>query len=92
MAIKERRLMWMTYDNLFKWFMLFKAFLLKYGFATLWNNSKHHLIFNKRMLRCILNVNEIKILLNGSNIQAGGRLAVLYRNPHLSMVMKLVAK
>jgi hypothetical protein len=66
-AIKERRLMWTTYDNLFNWFMLFKAFLLKYGFATPGNDSKHHPIFNKAMLRCIINVNKTKILLDGSN-------------------------
>ncbi len=91
-AVKERRLMWTTYDNLFKWFMLFKAFLLKYGFATPRNDSKRHPIFNKRMLQCILNINETKILLNGSNSQAGGHPAILFHDPHLPMVMKLVAK
>jgi hypothetical protein len=66
-AIEERRLMWTTYNNLFKWFMSFKAFLLKYGFATPGNDSKHHLIFNKAMLQRILNADETEILLDGSN-------------------------
>jgi hypothetical protein len=46
-AVKERRLMWMAHNNLFKWFMSFKAFPQKYGFATPRNDSEHHPFFNK---------------------------------------------
>ncbi len=58
--------MWMTYDNLFKWFMSFKAFVLKYGFAIPGKDSKHHPIINEAMQQHIINVNKTKILLNGS--------------------------
>jgi hypothetical protein len=74
-AVKERRLMWTMYNNLFKWFLLFKAFLLKYGFASPGNDSKHHQIFDEAMLQCIIKVNKTKILLDGSNTQAGGRMS-----------------
>jgi hypothetical protein len=49
-AVNEKCLMWTMYNNLFKRFILFKAFLINYGFATPRNDSKHHPIFNERML------------------------------------------
>ncbi len=89
-AVEERRLLWTTYDNLNLWFMGFKDFLIKYGFAML--SSDGGLVFVPKILRHILNVGETELSLNGSRTQAGGRQAILYHDPHLPMIMKSVAK
>ena len=38
-AVEERRLLWTTHNNLNTWFLGFKEFLLKFGFATLDDNT-----------------------------------------------------
>ncbi len=44
------------------------------------------------MLRRIINVDETKASLDGSNTQEGGCPAMSYWDPHLPQIMKLVAK
>jgi len=44
------------------------------------------------MLRRIGNVDETELSLDGSETQAGGRPAMSYRDPHLPMIMRSVAK
>ena len=78
--VKERRLLWTTGNNLHMWFLGFKEFLLKFGFATLEDNTGE-LIFSPEMLHWIINVNETKASLDRSNTQAG-----------LPQIMKSVAK
>ena len=90
-AVKERMLLWTTRDNLHTWFLGFKEFLLKFGLATL-NDNTRELIFSPKMLRPIINVDETKASLDGSNMQVGGRPAMSYRDPHLPQIMKSVAK
>jgi hypothetical protein len=90
-AVEERRLLWTAYDNLNTWFLGFKEFLLKFGFATLDDNTGE-LIFSPEMLRRIINVDETEASLDRSNTQAGGRTAMSYRDPHLPQIMKSVAK
>jgi hypothetical protein len=53
------------------WFLGFKDFLLKFGFATL--NGTGELIFSPEMRRRTINVDKTKALLDGSNTKAGGR-------------------
>ena len=74
-AVEERRLLCTTRDNLHTWFLGFKEFLLKFGFTTLDDNTGE-LIFSPEMLRRIINVDETKASLDGSNTQAGGRPAM----------------
>ena len=89
-AVEERRLLWTTHDNLHTWFLGFKDFLLKFGFATL--DGTGELIFTPEMLCRTINVDETKASLDGSNTQAGGRPAMSFRDPHLPQIMKSVAK
>jgi len=89
--VKERRLLWTTGNNLHTWFLGFKEFLLKFGFATLKDNTGE-LIFSPEMLHWIINVDETKASLDGSNTQAGGLPAMSYPDPHLPQIMKSVAK
>ena len=64
-AVKERRLLWTTHDNLYMWFLGFKDFLLKFGFATL--NGTGELIFSPEMRSRPINVDETKASFDGSN-------------------------
>jgi len=89
-AFEERRLLWTTHDNLLTWFLGFKDFLLKFGFAML--DGTGELIFSPEMLRRTINVHETKALLDGSNTQAGGRPAMSFRDPHLPQIIKSDAK
>jgi hypothetical protein len=70
-AVKERRLLWTTRDNLHTWFLGFKDFLLRFEFATL--DGTGELIFSPEMRRRRINVNETKASLDGSNTQLGRR-------------------
>ena len=60
-------------------------------FRTAWSGVCH-LREGTRVLRRIININETKASLDGSNTQAGGHPAMSYRDPHLPQIMKLVAK
>jgi hypothetical protein len=84
--VEERRLHWTTYDNLHMWFMSFKEFLIKFGFATL--NGNGALVFLPEILRCIDSDDKRETLLDRSNTQAGGHPAMSYQNPHLPMIMR----
>ena len=77
-------------DNLHTWFLGFKEFLLNFKFAML--NGIGELFFSPEMLRRVVNVDETKASLDGSNTQAGGRPAMSFQDPHLPQIMKLVAK
>ena len=90
-AVEERRLLWTTFVNLHTWFLGFKKFLLKFGFAPL-DDGTGELIFSPEMLRRIVSVDETKASLDGSNTQAGGCPAMSYCDPHLPQIMKSVAK
>jgi hypothetical protein len=49
LAVKERRLLWTTRDNLHTWLLGFKEFLLNFEFALL--DGTGELIFSPKMLR-----------------------------------------
>jgi hypothetical protein len=83
--VEERRLL-----CLHTWFMSFKEFCLKFEFAT--PNCNGDAVFLPEMLRRIGKVDETALSLNGSETQAGGRPAMSYRDPHLPMIMRSVAK
>jgi hypothetical protein len=75
-AVEERSLLWTTRDNLHTWFLGFKEFLLNFEFATL--DGTGELIFSPEMLCWVVNVDETKVSLDGSNTQAGGHLAMSF--------------
>ncbi len=89
-AVRERRLLWTTRDNLHTWFLDFKEFLLNFEFTTL--DGTRELIFSPKMLCRVVNVDETNALLDGSNTQAGGRPTMSFQDPHLPQIMKSVAK
>ena len=70
--------------------MSFKKFCFKFKFAT--PDCNGDAVFLPEMLRFIANGDETKLSLNGSETQAGGHPAMSYRDPHLTMIMRLVAK
>ena len=88
--VEERGLLWTTYDNLHTWFMSFKEFCFKFKFAT--PNCNGDAVFLPETLRRVANVDETDFSLDGIDTQAGGRPAMSYRDPHLPMIMRLVAK
>jgi hypothetical protein len=88
--VKERRLLWTTYDNLHTWFMSCKEFCFKFEFAT--PDCNGDAVFLPEMLHRIANVNKTELSLNGSETQVGGRPAMSYQDPHLPMIMRKVAK
>jgi hypothetical protein len=88
--VEERRLLWTTYDNLHTWFMSFKEFCLKFKFST--PDCNGDAVLTPEMLRRIANVDEMDLSLDGSETQAGGCPAISYWDPHLPMIMRLVAK
>ncbi len=90
-AIEERRIRWTTFDNLQKWFVGWRKFLLTYGFATVGPDGDQ-LLFEPDQLRRILNVDESEISLDGSSSMAGGKPAVIFYDPHLPMVSRSAAK
>jgi hypothetical protein len=90
LPVKERRLLWTMYNKLHVWFMRFKEFVIKFGYAVLDGNGE--LVFLSELLRRIPNMDEMETLLKGSNTQAGGGPAMSYWDPHLPMIMRSVAK
>ena len=76
--------------TLHTWFLGFKEFLLNFKFAML--DGTGELIFSPEMLRRVVNVDETKASLDGSNTQAGRRPAMSFQDPHLQQIMKLAAK
>ncbi len=81
LSVKERRLLWTTYNNLQTWFMSFKEFCFKFKFAMLICNGDA--VFSPEMLRRIASIDETELSLDGSETQAGGRPAMSYWDPHL---------
>jgi hypothetical protein len=59
--------------------------MLKYEFAQPGSNGDNEMIVEEANLRWILNVNEMKMSLDGSKTRAGGRPAVTFFDPHLPM-------
>jgi hypothetical protein len=58
--------------------------MLKYEFAQPSSNGDE-LVIKEEMLRWILNVDGTKISLDSNKTRAGGRPAITFYDPHLSM-------
>jgi hypothetical protein len=89
--IKERCVQWTTYNNLLKWFIGYWAFMLKYEFVQPGSNGDE-MIVKEENLHWILNINEMKMSLDGSKTRAGGRSAVTFFDLHLPMPCVSTAK
>jgi hypothetical protein len=90
--IKERRVRWTMYGNLLKWFVVYRAFMLKYEITQPGSNGDDEMIVEEANLRWILNVDEIKMSLDGSNTRAGGRPAVTFFRPTPPNALCLLGK
>ena len=86
-AIEERRLLWTNYDNLFTWFIHFKAFLIKFKFCG-YDKETGTINFTLEQLHRIVNIDETEISLDGSKTIAGGRPAVCFFDPNLPLATK----
>ena len=89
-VVEERCVRWTTYTNLNAWFDNFQAFLIEFDFTGVGDDGEP--TFTKAQLRRIMNVNETEISLDTSNTRAGGRPAVSFHNPHLSLTSRYTAK
>ena len=89
-AVEERCVRWTTYTNLNAWFDNFQAFLIKFDFTGVGDDGEP--TFTEAQLRRIMNVNETEISLDTSNTRAGGRPAVSFHDPHLSLTSRYMAK
>jgi hypothetical protein len=64
-CLEDCHIWWTTYQNLDLWFDCWDVFVVKYGFTTINSNSKLHL--DEKMKKCISNMDNTCLLLNGSN-------------------------
>ncbi len=87
--VKERRLRWTAWPNLFNWFKIFKAFLVEFDFAGVGDDGE--LTFTEEQLHWIKNIDETELALNGDT-HAGGRPAVAFYDPHLPIASRSWAK
>ena len=85
-AVKDRRVRWTTYSDLHAWFVIFKAFLIEFGFATIGSNGR--LVISEAMLCRIANTDETEVSLDGSKTNAGGRPAVSFHDPHFPLTQR----
>jgi hypothetical protein len=69
-----RRQFWTTYSNLDRWFNAWEETLLTLGFATKDNNGQ--LQISEEQKKRIVNMDETKLSLDGSDGQFGGRPAL----------------
>jgi len=76
---EDRRIRWMTYQNLDLWFDSWEVFVVEYGFATINQNGELH--FDGKMKARIMNLDETCLSLDGNNGNPGG-VAV---QPHRTM-------
>ena len=67
------------------WFANFWTFLLEKGFAQDGGEGEEELVFEEEQLRCIINIDETEISLDGSNTNAGGWPPVSFYNPNLEL-------
>ena len=88
--VEERRVRWTTYSNLLNWFQNFGAFLIKYEFAQ--EGSEGELVIDDATKRCILSIDEMELVLDGSKTRAGGRPEVTFYDLCLLMAKRPVAK
>ncbi len=89
--IKERFVRWTIYNNLLKWFVRYRAFMLKYEFAQPGSN-RDEMIVEEENLRRIIKVDKTKMSLDGSKMRAGGRPAITFFDPHLILPCVSAAK
>jgi hypothetical protein len=61
----------------------FKVFLIEFGFAVVGCDGE--MVFDKEMMRWILNIDATDIFVGGSKMMAGGRLEVSFHDPHLPL-------
>jgi hypothetical protein len=73
------------------WFVGWRKFLQKYEFAMVGPDGDE-LLFEPNQLRQILNLDKTEISLDGSSLRVGGRPAVMFYDPHLSMASRSAAK
>jgi hypothetical protein len=71
--IELRRQIWTTYGNLTTWFDGWESFMVNKGFATRENDG--NIIFSPSQMRHIINLDETKLSLEGSDGGIGGRPA-----------------
>ena len=88
-VVKERCVRWTTYANLDAWFDNFRAFLVEFDFAGVLGAE---LTFLEEQFHRIKDIDETEILLNASNMRAGGRPAVSFHDPHLPLTSRSTAK
>ena len=85
-AVEERRVRWTTYANLLAWFENFRTFFIEFDLAQVGSNGE--LDIEEEQLCWILNVDKTKNSINRSKTRAGGRPAVSFHDPHLSVWCK----
>ncbi len=88
--VEERHVRWTTYSNLLNWFQNFWVFLIKYEFAQ--EGSDRELVIDDAAKRCILNINETELVLDGSKTRVGGRPEVSIYGLGLPMAKRPVTK
>jgi len=71
--IELRRQIWTTYGNLTTWFDGWEAFMVTKGFAT--RGEDGSVTFSQSQMRRIINLDETKLSLDGSDGGIGGRPA-----------------
>jgi hypothetical protein len=69
--VEMRRQFWTTHPNLTLWYDGWESFVLDKGFALKNNNNEIH--FKERAMCRIINLDETKLSLDGSDVGIGGR-------------------
>ena len=87
---EDRRIRWTMYQNVDLWFDSWEVFLVDYGFAAI--NANGELIFDKAMMKRILNLDETCLLLDGSNGNRGGHPTVMCYDVSFPQLGKATSK
>ena len=89
--VEERRVKWMTYSNLDLWFSHWEKVLNELGFSE-YDLSGGNPTIPEKMLRNILNFDEMCLSLDGSTVTRGGRPPVEFQDPRLPELGRSTSK
>ena len=78
--------MWTTYHNIKSWFENWETDLVKLGVFN-WN-IEGKIFVSKEQLKCIIEIDETCLALDGRKIQRGGRIAVILYHSKLPQLRK----
>ena len=87
---EDRRIHWMTFQNIDLWFDSWERFLVAHGFGKI--NEKGELILEDFAAARIINMDETCILVDGSNRNQGGRPSVTFFDKRFSQHGKATSK